>query len=580
MFFQPNHPLLHNLVWKHAGLCTFILWWMALGFLFPVNAQTQDWKVSPPLSIPLETPGTFCEIRGNHFHGGLDLRTQQKEGFPIFAADDGYVRRIYMQPGGYGHMLALDHPSGYTTVYAHLQSFIPDIQAKAYALQKETKKLKLDTLLLPYEISVKKGQIIGYSGNTGGSTGPHLHYEVRETKTQIALDPLDFGLNLVDKVPPVIHHLYYYSIEKTPKSWRCGSPISLGSSARISEAVPLELPSPGTYGLACSVSDQMSGSSFKNGVRTLTLWMDEVLIFELRLDRLSFEETRYLNAHVDYAASLQGKEIRRLFVLPNNLLSNYVKILGPGTFSIKSGETRRFTIETTDQAKNLTRFRFSLTAPAVQETSTTPSGPFQTAGKAGRLEYKGLLFEWSNVALYQDEILQIRPLGRTGPDGFPVWKIGKETIPLHEDALFKVPHRYIPTYLRPFIAGAVQYKGKWTFCTTSHVDSMVVIRTNDLGNFTLLVDSLPPKLYPPDLSKPLKPSQHLVFQAKDAISGIASGQLTLNGQFIPGAHLAGGRFSFNVPTGMEGFVYLTFSATDRLGQTATHTQMVEIQEGA
>jgi hypothetical protein len=213
----------------------------------------------------------------------------------------------------------------------------------------------------------------------------------------------------------------------------------------------------------------------------------------------------------------------------------------------------------------------------VQETSTTSSGPFQTAGKSGRLEYKGLIFEWSNVALYQDEILQIRPLGRTGPDGFPVWEIGKETIPLHEDALFKVPHRYIPTYLRPFIAGAVQYKGKWTFCTTSHVDSMVVIRTNDLGNFTLLVDSLPPKLYPPDLSKPLKTSQQLVFQAKDAISGIASGQLTLNGQFIPGAHLAGGRFSFSVPTDMEGFMYLSFSATDRLGQTATHTQMVEIQ---
>jgi hypothetical protein len=580
MFFLPTSHFL-QIIHKRPKLCKAIMLgsWM-LGFLFPVTSQTSGWKVFPPLSIPLETPGTFCEIRGNHFHGGIDLRTQQKEGFPVFAADEGYVRRIYMQPSGYGHMLALDHPSGYTTVYAHLQSFIPEIQARAHALQKETQKLKLDTLLLPYEIRVKRGQIIGYSGNTGGSTGPHLHYEVRETKTQIALDPLDFGLNLMDKVPPVFHQLYLYAIEATPQSWRCGTPQLLGQAHRLSVEVPLDVSAPGTYGLACSVSDQMSGSSFKNGVRTLSLWMDEALIFELQLDRLSFVETRYLNAHVDYAASLQGKEIRRLFILPNNLLSNYLRILGSGTFTLKSGETRRFRLETTDQAKNLTTFRFSLRAPEIADGNTLPSGAFQMAGKSGKLEHQGLVFEWSHLALYQDEILRIKPLMRSGPDGFPVWEIGQETIPLHDDAFLKIPYRYIPSPLRPFVAGAVQYKGKWTFCATSHQDSMVVIRTNDLGHFTLLIDSLPPKIFPPDLTKPLKRGQTLIFQAKDAIAGLASGQLTLNGQFIPGAHLAGGRFSFNLPKDMEGFVYLTFSAIDRLGQTATHTQMVEIQEGA
>ncbi len=576
MFFCQTNPFyrifLSNSDWRGRLFHGLV----AVYFLLPVNAQTPDWKVFPPLSIPLETPGTFCEIRGNHFHGGLDLRTQQKEGFPVFAADDGFVRRIYMQPGGYGHMLALDHPSGYTTVYAHLQSFIPDIQRKAEALQVETQKLRLDTLLLPYEIPVKRGQIIGYSGNTGGSTGPHLHYEVRESATQIALDPLDFGLQLADRVPPVFHQLFFYSIAPTKGSWRCDEPTSLGIPSRMSTEVPIAMPSSGTYGLACSVSDQMSGSSFKNGVRTLKVWMDHTLIFNLQLDRLSFLETRYLNAHVDYAASLQGKEIRRLFILPNNRLSNYLTDLGPGTFTLQPGETKSFVIEASDQAQNLTRVTFSLSAPAGKMSISVPQEGLQAAGKAGHVQFQGLHFEWTAKALYQDEKIQITPLLRTGPSGFPVWEIGKETIPLHDDAVFKIPYRYIPTNLRPFVAGAVQYKGKWTFCATSQRDSMVVIRTNDLGNFTLLVDSLPPVLQIPDLSKPIKTGQQLIFQARDAVSGISFGALTLNGIFVPGAHLAGGKFSFKVPNGLEGFVYLSFSATDRLGQTATHTQMVEV----
>lgn len=546
-----------------------LLLFFLLFSLFPLRAQYP--VLYPPLNFKLDASGGFCQIRSNHFHSGIDLRTQQKEGLPVFAADDGYVSRIYMQPRGYGNMIAITHPSGFTTVYAHLQSFIPEIQELAFRLQVEKQSLTLDTNLSQKIIPVKRGQLIGYSGNTGSSTGPHLHFEVRETATNIALDPMDFGLNIADTQKPEFHSFYLYPLD--PHA-RLGKMIPLPAS--ISASVPLAFPT-GTYGLACTVSDRMDASSFKHGVRRLTLYAANTKIFEIRLQQIDFTETRYINAHVDYGESLKGNKIRRLFILPNDLFSAYESALGNGFFKLQPDETLQLRVEAEDARGNIRSQRISLRGkPAEQSLQPDTFAPNVKAGQAMLLEQDMVSIRISEKSFYQDERIQIRRIESQGPYGYPVWQIGEEYIPLHEHVEIRISAGFVPQNLRKYAVGAVRYKGKWTACPTRWEEPFFIIKTNDLGPYTLCVDSIPPTFQAPDLGATLKAGKWLVFKARDNFSGLDSGALYFNGRFIPGEQLADGSFKFRIPSDISGSSSLLFLVRDRHGNENRWEKMVEI----
>ena len=152
------------------------------------NSYPQDYFQSP-LEIPLILSGTFAELRSNHFHSGLDIKTQQQSGLKVMAAASGFVSRIKVSHFGYGKALYITHPNGYTTVYAHLQNFNPEIDAYIKHRQYKNESYEIELFPKAGELLVNNGDIVAYSGNTGGSGGPHLHFEIRN-KQEHPMNPM------------------------------------------------------------------------------------------------------------------------------------------------------------------------------------------------------------------------------------------------------------------------------------------------------------------------------------------------------------------------------------------------------
>lgn len=182
-----------------------------------INSIPKNYYVHP-LDIKLNLAGSFGEIRANHFHSGLDIKTNQREGLPVYAVADGYISRVRIQIGGFGYALYIDHPNGTTSVYAHLQRFNPKIALFLKNQQYKSKSFAVDYPLTPIEIPVKKGELIAYSGNSGSSGGPHLHFEIRNTKTEQTINPLLFGIKVEDTIKPTITGLYLYTLNDDPFS--------------------------------------------------------------------------------------------------------------------------------------------------------------------------------------------------------------------------------------------------------------------------------------------------------------------------------------------------------------------------
>jgi murein DD-endopeptidase MepM/ murein hydrolase activator NlpD len=183
------------------------------------------------MDIAPQASGSFGELRATHFHGGDDYRTQQRINIPVHAAAEGFVSRVRVQIGGGGNYVYIDHPNGYTSVYMHLESFNSDLAKIIKDEQYKQKRFDVDVFLKTKSGPGEKGEFIANSGNTGGSAGPHLHFEIRDTKAQLPLNPQLFGLLFPDGVKPIIRGMTVYDLgselfdENTPrrhqtiKSW-------------------------------------------------------------------------------------------------------------------------------------------------------------------------------------------------------------------------------------------------------------------------------------------------------------------------------------------------------------------------
>ncbi len=258
-----------------------------------------------PLREPPSLSASFAELRADHFHTGLDYRTGGVQGKDVLAIDEGYVYRIAVSPTGFGRALYVRHPSGYSSVYAHLRSFRPDIEE--YVRQQQYGRKSFSVSLFPQrnQFQVGRGEVIAWSGNSGGSSGPHLHFEIRDSASEDPVNPLSFGFGVSDRMRPVIDRVILY-------------PLTRGSAVNSSHGnLSLRtVPSDGSYGIAAATApvvygpvgigikcwDTFDNSTNKCGVYTIELLADGLRIFSFKADRFSYSETRYINAHIDYAA--------------------------------------------------------------------------------------------------------------------------------------------------------------------------------------------------------------------------------------------------------------------------------------
>ncbi|HSC39920.1 MAG TPA: M23 family metallopeptidase, partial [Chitinophagaceae bacterium] len=366
-----------------------------------------------PLEIPISLSGNFGELRPNHYHMGFDIRTQQKVNLPVHAAADGYIAKIKIEPAGFGRAIYINHPNGYTTVYCHLNDFNPALEKYVKELQYKTESWKQFADLPPGLFPVRKGDFIAWSGTTGGSQAPHVHFEIRSTTDDVNHNPMLFGMPLPDDTKPLITRLAVYdrtrsiyeqspryvALHKTGEGYGSVAPVITISSPKVS--------------FALSASDTHSGSSNPNGIFEAALYNNEKPVVGFRMDNISYENTRNLNAHIDYKTRATGGPfLQQLFLLPGYANSIYYTPGGNGALDISDGRPHDIRIEVQDAYGNTTELRTKVQYVAApppadkdQITKVLPAAAGLPQAGAWKMYYPGMLdgFETADCEFYIGE---------------------------------------------------------------------------------------------------------------------------------------------------------------------------------
>jgi murein DD-endopeptidase MepM/ murein hydrolase activator NlpD len=317
-----------------------------------------------PMTSPVELSAGFGDLRPNHFHMGIDIRTAGQVNLPIFAIGDGYVSRMKVSSVGYGWVLYIDHPNGYTSVYAHCNRFAERIQKVYLDTSCMLQNNEIDILLPPNKIQVQKGEQIAFSGNTGGSSGPHLHFELRDTKTEHALNPLLHGFRVSDSGQPILSGIRIYALDLNGYEVPTKSILVLPQQKNSKTILPPGFLREGEQiGMAIHVDDYFSKGGRVLGLFSAEVWTEKEGHFAFELDEISFDAARYINAHHDFAhAQLTKKKFQKIFRAPSNPLGIY-PYAGTGSFQLGAADSTHFSIMLRDVNGNETQHELWVVYP-------------------------------------------------------------------------------------------------------------------------------------------------------------------------------------------------------------------------
>ena len=310
----------------------------------------------------MQLTANFGELRSSHWHMGLDLRTNQKENQPIYAAAAGFIARVKIEPFGFGRSIFIDHPNGMTTVYGHLNDFFPALEEYVTEQQYKQESWSIELDIPKDKFKVFKSQLIAYSGNTGSSQGPHLHFEIRDTKTGKSLNPLLFGFPLSDNVPPEILKLAMYDRSRSVYDQ---SP-QLFSLKRTKESytipnVPIINTGLNKISFAIQALDRITGSRNPNGIYAAKIYFDENPLVSFELDSINYNESNYINAQIDYKHRADGGvKLQHLSILPGDRGTVYKRFRGDGTIIPDDSDIHSVLIEVKDAYMNTSLVSFNI----------------------------------------------------------------------------------------------------------------------------------------------------------------------------------------------------------------------------
>ena len=327
-----------------------------VNFIFSQNEIPKDY-FTKPLEIPLLLSGTFGELRTNHFHAGLDIKTQKVEGHKVLSSADGYVSRINVSLWGYGNALYVTHPNGYTTVYGHLQKFSPEIDAYVRKMQYEKESFSIRLYPKPNELIVKQGEVIALSGNSGSSGGPHLHYEIRDVKSNI-LNPMLFGINVPDHKNPTIQNAFAYSKNENSQVNQSSNNVQLVFSRQYDgDLLANTIYAHGEIGFGINAYDRLDGALNRNGLYSFEMTVNGEKVFQFTVNKFSFDESRFINSYIDYERLVNLKQrVQKCFVNHDmNNLSLYKTLDNKGFVNVKDSLEYTVSIIAKDFEGNKTR---------------------------------------------------------------------------------------------------------------------------------------------------------------------------------------------------------------------------------
>lgn len=485
-----------------------------------------------PINVDVVLAGSFGELRSNHFHSGLDIKTQQHTGMPVHASAQGYVSRIKISNYGYGKALYIQHPNGYTTVYGHLKQFAPKIEEYIKKLQYAQESYEIETFPSSEALQVEQGELIAFSGNTGGSGGPHLHFEIRDGN-QRPMNPLMFGIEVEDTRKPTVNSIFVYPLGE-------GAHVNNSARRQELELIPTAngnfrtetINACGKIGFGISTIDRFDKASNRNGVFRIESVLNGDKVFQANFEKFSFSETRYLNQFIDYRYyETHNDRIQKLFVAPNNPLSIFSNLSHRGKINVQDSLSYNYIISVSDFAGNKTTVRIPIQGKKgenIVPKEDKRTNYFVAADQASVFEQNGIDVYIPKNSLYKDAYLDV--------------VFEDEKIKLHEDVIpihrsitigFDVS-KYKPEDREQLFIARLSDYGNPYYTSTHKENDRFTTRTRTFGTYTLARDTVAPEIKPVNFydGQWISNNETLKVKIDDEFSGISNYRATVNGEFI------------------------------------------------
>jgi hypothetical protein len=522
----------------------FILTFCTYSFAQPASDQYAVYRnagFGNPIDTPFVIAGTFGEIRENHFHSGIDFSTKEVTGKPVYAAGDGYISRIKISSSGFGKTLYITHPNGFVTVYAHLQNFSEPVEKMVHKIQYKNESFEIDEAIDASKFKVKKGSVIALSGNSGSSTGPHLHFEIRDERTEEPINPMLFGYQIPDTVKPVIKAVRFYPVAgqgvvvdaDRPRTYEVvQSPQGL--TIPVTDYIQVF----GKIGFEFSLTDYQNNNTASLGIYSIQLAVDTQQVFSMKYDRINYDDMRYVNAHIDYEAYYEYNEVyERCFRLSGDKLKLYGDTSSTGFFEFLEDGVHDVSLTVKDFNGNTTNFTFQLLSYSSlvnAEYQTQPQDYF------AMLPDKGLAIHKSDMeviipanSIY--EVLLFTNSQLPARTGFysSTFMIGEPEVPLHKTITLSLKPQNLPETLKAkAVVVSFSKKNKPVYEGSEWKNEFLSCNTKHFGTFAISVDTIPPAISVESLPQDQHKDGHaLRLKITDDLSGIKNWRVTIDGKW-------------------------------------------------
>ena len=556
-------------------LMRFLLFFLLFACFSGAQSQYPQDYFGFPLDVPMQLSGNFGELRPNHFHAGFDFKTLQREGLKVYAVADGYVSRIKISTFGNGKAIYITHPNGYTSVYCHLQNAQGPIDDYIKKGQYKEQSFEIELFPKAADLVVKKGEIIGLSGNTGSSEGPHLHFEFRDSKTEKIINPMLFGYDkkMVDTKKPTVSAVYVYPVGNNTAVNKSKRPLLLSVTLQKDGSyLANKVTANGKIGFGISAVDYDNVSFNKNGVYKVQAFLNGKLNFGYQFDTYSFDDMRYINALVDYTAYKKTyQRIQRLFMTNPFKLSILKTDDTNGVITVVPNLSSVYRIEVSDFYGNKTTvsvpISFDLTTPVI-EKEMVESNYFVKVNKDNIFTKNNMTVFFPAGTFYENFDMNFDVRGDT-------LFLHDDTVPVHSYFTITIEDdKYTAVQKEKMYIADVDKSGRKGYNATTIKGNVFTARTRSLGKYTLASDTVAPAVV---ISSSIEgqwiSSQKSVqFTISDSGSGIKSYNGYLNGKWILFEHdNKTKKITHNFSDGIvaEGANDLKLIVTDNVGNSTT-----------
>lgn len=524
-------------------------------------AQTTFPKYGNPVDIPIYLSATFAELRPNHLHAGIDIKTQGVEGKKVYAVADGYISRIGVSPYGYGLVIYITHNDGYTSVYAHLQRFSGAIAKYVKNYQYSHKTFTSQIYPPKDKFPVKKGDLIAYSGNSGGSGGPHLHFEIRHTESEKPVNPLYFGYNIEDNVKPLIQGVSIYPLEgaSLEGAYKAKYYSVTGQNGKYAIKDKTYVPANGAIAFGISTYDQVGSSTNKNGPYCYELYLDGDLRFQVEADSFSYSEPRYVNSLLDYRHYKEaGSSYVRTETDPFNKL--HMIAMKNGILTLEEGDTVAVSFKVKDYNGNLSYIDFNMVGVSAMQPEEITHYRNEYFVKADGSQNNSITIEEFNVSLekgtlFRDEWIETGQRDEKGCCS-RIYRFGNDRLTTFKSFTVRITPDEIWKDDKHLFVAYIDNKGKVSSLGGKMVDGAMETETRNLGEFVLKIDSISPTITPSNFKngQAVGELKSLRFKISDDMTGVDSYDIYLNDNWVLGQYDAKNNllyyeFDEHMPTG-------------------------------